>query len=73
MTIEEIVNSKELRSLIDDYRGMCLWNFAEDFMPKDEQQVLFAVEALENYGDMNAYRKAGRIREWLSQASKQKS
>ena len=67
------MNSKELRSLIDDYRGMCLWNFAEDFMPKDEQQVLFAVEALENYGDMNAYRKAGRIREWLSQASKQKS
>ena len=65
MTIEEIVNSKELRSLIDDYRGMCLWYADEKLYPKDRQQVEWILTAIESYGDMAAYKRAGRIRQWL--------
>ena len=69
MTIEDIVNSKEFQSVVEDYRGMCLWSLPEDFMPGNERQVHCLVECLEHYGDLNAYRKAGEIRKWLSHVS----
>ncbi len=69
MTIEEIANSKEFRSLVEDYRGMCLWSLPEDFMPDNERKMVSFVECLEHYGDLNAYRKAGEIRKWLSRLS----
>ena len=65
MTDEEIVNSKELKSVIEDYLSMCFWNFTEDFMPKNRRQVFLALDPLERYGNMDAYRRAGEIRQWL--------
>ena len=65
MGIEEIVNSKELCSAVNDYRGMCFWNFDEEFMPKNRRQVILALDNLERYGDLAAYRRAGVIRQWL--------
>jgi len=65
VTIEEIVQTEDVRSLIADYRGMCFWNMAEDFYPQNRAQLLMAMDCLEKYGDMNAYRRAGRIRQWL--------
>jgi hypothetical protein len=69
MTLNEILNDEELRSLIDKYRSVCFWNFADDFMPKNERQLHVAIDNLERYGDMEAYRRAGRIKKWLSQIS----
>lgn len=69
MTIENFINSEELKAIVDDYRAMCLWSMDEGFMPKDERQLAVLAESLERYGDMSAYRKAGRIREWLSHRS----
>ena len=65
MTIEEIVKSETVRTLVDEYRGMCFWNFAEDFLPRTREQLLMVLDNLERYGDLAAYRRAGRIREWL--------
>ena len=65
MTIEEIVQSQTVRDLINEYRGMCFWNFAEDFLPRTRAQLLMALDYLERYGDLAAYRRAGRIRKWL--------
>ena len=69
MTIREIIESKEFRSVVNDYRGMCLWNLPEDFMPQNERQIEMVIDNLEHYGDLSAYRRAGRIRAWLSQVS----
>ena len=69
MTIKDILSKDEVRSVVDDYRGMCFWSMAEDFTPRDARQLLLVAENLERYGDMAAYRHAGRIREWLSQIS----
>ena len=71
MTVDEIIRTPEWRSLLDDYRTMCFWNVAEDFLPQNERQLLFALDNLERYGTLDAYRRAGRIREWLSHASSQ--
>ena len=65
MTEEEIVSSKELKSAVEDYRSMCFWNFPEDFMTKNRRQVFLALDNLERYGNMDAYRRAGEIRQWL--------
>ena len=73
MTVEEIVQTPQFRSVVEDYRGMCLWSLPEDFMPDNERQIHSLVECLEHYGDLKAYRKAGEIRKWLSQASSRAS
>lgn len=65
MTIEEIVRTEDVRSVVEDYRSMCFWNVAEDFFPHDRAQLLMVLDNLEKYGDMAAYRRAGRIRQWL--------
>lgn len=65
MALEEMINSKELRSLVDDYRTMCLWNMATDFMPVNRRQVALILDRIERYGDMAAYRRAAIIRKWL--------
>ncbi len=65
MSIEEIVNSEALRAAVDDYRSMCFWNMDENFFPGDRREVLLALDNLEKYGDMKAYRLAGELRKWL--------
>ena len=69
MTIKDIVASHEIHSVVDDYRSMCFWNMAEDFYPSNARQLQIVVDDLERYGDMAAYRYAGKIRKWLSQVS----
>ena len=65
MTIEEIVKSQEYRSVVADYRDTCLW-FAKDvFAPKDRLQLEQILLAIETNGDMDAFKRAGRIRKWL--------
>ena len=65
MSLDSILLSSELKSVVEDYRSMCFWNMAEDFMPKTREQVLIALDILERYGTLDAYRRAGVIRSWL--------
>lgn len=65
MDIQDIVNSEDMKSIMDNYRSMCFWSFPEDFMPQNKAQLVLALECLERYGDRDAYCKAGEIRQWL--------
>ena len=65
MTIQEIVNSEALKTVVADYRSMCFWNVDENFFPSKRSEILVALDNLEKYGDMRAYRLAGEIRQWL--------
>ena len=65
MTIEDIVRSQEYRSVVEDYRDTCLW-FANDVSnPKNRLQLEQILSSIEANGDMAAYKRAGRIRQWL--------
>ena len=64
MTVEEKADS-ELVSAVDEYRSMCFWNLPEDFKPVTHAQKILALDRLEKYGDLAAYKRAGRIRQWL--------
>ena len=72
MTVEEIIKTPEYRTLMADYQDMCLWFAPEDFSPKDEGQLLFVLDNIDKYGTLDADRRAGRIRAWLSQSFSQK-
>ena len=64
MRVEEKAET-ELASAVDKYRSMCFWNLQEDFRPVTRAQKILALERLEKYGDLAAYRLAGKVREWL--------
>ena len=65
MDIQDIVNSEDVKFIMDNYRSMCFWSFPEDVMPQNKEQLVLALECLERYGDRDAYCKAGEIRQWL--------
>ena len=65
MAIENIVKSDKFIAAIKKYRSMCFWNLAADFIPKNRSEIMLAIENLEKYGDLKAYKLAGEIRAWL--------
>lgn len=58
-----------LRALIDEYRNRCLWFLDRDYYPETPDQARTVLAHIERSGDLNAFRRARRIREWLSQNS----
>ena len=67
MTLQEIVNSEEYRSLVNDYRRSCLWFADQDLVrePRADDQLQMVLSAIEANGDAEAYRRSGEIRQWL--------
>lgn len=65
MTIEEIVASPEYKSIINDYRDTCLWFAGDVLHPSTDVQLEQILTSIETYGDMLAFKRAGRIRKWL--------
>ena len=70
MTVEEIIQTPEYRSLLDDYKVMCLWFAPEDYCPHTGVQLEQILTSIERNGDVNAYKRVGRIRKWLSPSFK---
>ena len=65
MTVEEIAKSDEFRSVVEDYRDSCLWFAGDALHPKDSVQLECILSSIETNGDLAAYRRVGRIRQWL--------
>ena len=66
MTVEEIIQTPEYISIVDDYKGMCLWFSPECYHPHTGVQLEQILTSIERNGDLNAYKRVGRIRKWLS-------
>ena len=65
MTVQEIVKTPEFQSVVDDYRGMCLWFADKPEQPNDDVQLEQILTEIEKNGDMAAFKRVGRIRKWL--------
>ena len=66
MTFADIIASEEYVSMVNDYRRTCLW-FANDALhPADEIQLEQVLSSVERSGDLAGFKRAGRIRQWLS-------
>jgi hypothetical protein len=72
-TVEEILETPEYRSVVEDCRATCLWSMGDALHPRSERQLAQVLEAVEKNGDLAAYRRAGEIRKWLSPDSRRRS
>ena len=55
--------------LVDLYRDRCLWFLRSDYYPATDAERLRLLTYIEQYGDVAAYRQAGKLKRWLSQSS----
>lgn len=58
--------SERIMPLVTKYRGRCLWFLREDFMPETLQDTLRVLDAIERYGDRDAFIEVRRLKSWLS-------
>lgn len=66
MTTQEVIQSREFQSVVDDYRETCLWFMNGERTPANEIQLEQVLSAIEQTGDLAAFKRVGRIRKWLS-------
>lgn len=57
----------ELRQLINEYRNRCLWFLREDFYPETLAEQERVLTLIARNGDLDAFKRVGRLRTWLSQ------
>lgn len=55
--------------LVDEYRVRCLWFLRGDFYPSTVAERLRVLGYIERHGDLEAFRRAGELRRWLSRSS----
>jgi len=61
--------SAAVDELVEQYRNRCLWFLRSDYYPASDTERLRVLGYIERYGDLEAYRRAGRLKRWLSQRS----
>lgn len=60
---------QSVRGLVDEYRTRCLWYLREDYYPETTEAAIAVLESIERHGDVEAFRKAATLRQWLSRHS----
>ena len=58
-----------LRVLVDDYRVRCLWFLQRDYYPVGVEEALRVLDAIQQHGDVDGFRRAAEVRQWLSPTS----
>lgn len=59
----------ELRALTDEYRSQCLWWMPPDYYPESREAALRVLERIQRFGDVEAFKRAGKMKEWLLRSS----
>jgi hypothetical protein len=62
-------DDKALRGLIDEYRDRCLWFLAPGYYPGTVAEILRVLDSIEKHGDLQAFKRAGALRRWVSASS----
>jgi hypothetical protein len=70
MDPEAVEVAASINRLVDEYRTRCLWFLRPDYYPATHEEQLRVLGYVERYGDVAAYRRAARLRQWLLHPSK---
>lgn len=70
---DEVAFQQSLRELIDEYRSQCLWFLAPGYYPETREERLRILDSIGNTGDLQAFKRAGALKKWLSAASSESS
>jgi len=63
---EDTPSMAAVRELVDEYRTRCLWFLRSDYYPETLEEACEVLSQIERHGDVTAFRKASRLRQWLS-------
>ena len=66
MTTQEIIQTQEFQSVVNDYRETCLWFMNGELTPGNDIQLEQILTSIERNGYLAAFKRIGRIRKWLS-------
>lgn len=61
--------ARAVDALMDEYRATCLWFLRPDYYPATDEERLSVLSKIERHADREGFRKAARLREWLSPRS----
>jgi hypothetical protein len=59
----------EARALVDAQRARCLWFLQKDYDPVTLEETLSVLRQIERHGDLDAFKHAAQLRQWLSPTS----
>jgi len=71
LTAQELVRAVD--ALVDECRVESLWSLRPDYYPRTDQERLQVLEAIQERSDLERFRRAGRLKAWLSRHSKDES
>jgi hypothetical protein len=60
---------EEFRRLLAEHRCQCLWFLREDYVPGTVSEMLRVLGQIQQHGNLEAFRRAGAIKQWLLQNS----
>jgi hypothetical protein len=63
------LDDEALRRLVDEYRGQCLWFLRQGYYPETAEEVLRVLDSIQRHGDVEAFRRAGALKRWVSASS----
>ena len=61
--------SAALDAMVDEDRDRCLWFLRSAYYLATDAERLKVLGYMERYGDLEAFRRAGRLKRWLSRIS----
>lgn len=65
--------ARAIDDLVDEYRDQCLWFLRPDFYPRTNEERQRILDAIQRYGDREAFQKAAQARQWLLHPSSARS
>lgn len=57
---------RELAALLDSAESTCLWFLRPGYRPTSDEEVESVLRSIERHADRETFRRARRLREWLS-------
>jgi hypothetical protein len=58
-----------VRALAEQYRAQCLWFLRADYDPGSVADACQVLDYIQRHGDLEAFRRAGELKQWLSRNS----
>ena len=55
-----------VNEIVDEYRARCLWFVRSTYYPATDAERWRALDRIERYGDLEGFRRARRLKRWLS-------
>ena len=69
MNVEMENVMSRVRDLVARTRAQCLWFLRSDYSPSTVAEALQVLDYIQRHGDLDAFRQAGELKQWLSRNS----